>query len=713
MNLTPKRPLTLSIFIFGGLTLVFSAIGLYDYYSMAPGFDPSADDWGRFSNWLFQTAAVLLLDQPNPAPQHWAFSLGRVLGVFFASLSIAGILLELSLTANNYLCLLKFWLPRFNKNPEGPVLVIGLGYMGGHMVRECRERGNTVYAVCLSSKSERVKKASKMGVYVVVGNAMENAVRKKARMGSVRKIFIATGDDSLNVEIAAKLREDFRGSKKGEVICHVHVADSSLAEVFISKEVLNKQGPLEFRIYSNRDLAAYDLCVDMFLDRKRGFFANESKAGKDSRTTVVPSSKENFHVFIAGFDLTGQAVTNHIARLAHFSSLTRPRVTILGNDKDKENWERFIDRHPALAPKGLDLAKGDPSDEWEDKKFHPSDDFFRTKRLNKSAVEYAANAEFLSFNDGMDSHSLLKVLKERLPKDDKKTRFAVVVCRETENRSFQMALRIQERLFQHFYNDLVAVPIYAYLPTEYHLADLLDNQSGEGTEAQRGRFPIHAFAEKKSTVSYDRITQNDIRNEADTIKTAYEALSGNQYKHTDFNRSNFEAVIHSELKFEALGIRFVKQSDRSQLLANYLSAEVNAEFESTINGKGGKVSLSLEAFESLKPETQQRLALLQKVKESDELTKVYLQEKATALVTAFGNEVSNADLAAQMEHNRWMGERLASGWSYGERNNLLKKRETFVPWSKLKDKDKLYDRQQMPALILSKWEQGYVAILDQ
>jgi hypothetical protein len=59
---------------------------------------------------------------------------------------------------------------------------------------------------------------------------------------------------------------------------------------------------------------------------------------------------------------------------------------------------------------------------------------------------------------------------------------------------------------------------------------------------------------------------------------------------------------------------------------------------------------------------------------------------ANAVPNAFTSE--QRELLARMEHNRWLAERLLSGWRHGERNNEQRTRLEIVPWEVLPGKNK-------------------------
>jgi hypothetical protein len=57
------------------------------------------------------------------------------------------------------------------------------------------------------------------------------------------------------------------------------------------------------------------------------------------------------------------------------------------------------------------------------------------------------------------------------------------------------------------------------------------------------------------------------------------------------------------------------------------------------------------------------------------------------------------EILAEMEHERWVSERLLDGWMYGEERNVKKKISPYlVPWNELREKVKEWDRQTVREL---------------
>jgi len=75
------------------------------------------------------------------------------------------------------------------------------------------------------------------------------------------------------------------------------------------------------------------------------------------------------------------------------------------------------------------------------------------------------------------------------------------------------------------------------------------------------------------------------------------------------------------------------------------------------------------------------------------------------ILSSFPDDEDMLELLAEMEHRRWNAEMLLNGWIYGEvRNEALKIHDNIIPYSKLEDPIKKYDReavQNIPLILAS------------
>ena len=76
----------------------------------------------------------------------------------------------------------------------------------------------------------------------------------------------------------------------------------------------------------------------------------------------------------------------------------------------------------------------------------------------------------------------------------------------------------------------------------------------------------------------------------------------------------------------------------------------------------------------------------------------YRVEPSTGPVTPVVLGETDVELLAEMEHGRWVVERLESGWRYGTARDAAKKESPYLtPWDKLSDEEKEWDRNAVRA----------------
>jgi len=78
-------------------------------------------------------------------------------------------------------------------------------------------------------------------------------------------------------------------------------------------------------------------------------------------------------------------------------------------------------------------------------------------------------------------------------------------------------------------------------------------------------------------------------------------------------------------------------------------------------------------------------------------------KKTSEQSPGFEFTAAEIELLARIEHRRWAAERYLDGWSFGEvRDDIAKLHPDLIPWEKLSDEIKGYDREpikQIPELL--------------
>ena len=331
------------------------------------------------------------------------------------------------------------------------------------------------------------------------------------------------------------------------------------------------------------------------------------------------------------------------------------------------------------------------------------------------------------------------------------------------------------------------VPIFVHLPFEKGFVKLLKSKSGYDETAINENLPIHIFGERDRISSYSVVTNSEIKNYAEGLREVYETLSGkDSQEHADFESSDMEAAMFAEVKLKTLGITFRKRDKFSPegIYAEYYWEEVEELYEDWKQKYYSDDKLFAESEIVIPYQTAeelvyknydkdaveklliQRLSLLRRIEfipegegtrdsaerdfiitevdKINELKSSILDEAMDRFESYLNTEASSKgdkccglDLVAEMEHNRWMGERLSKNWRFGDRDTHRRFRKSFVPWKLVPTWDnkiinelsskyqmhiewtaykpenmKNYDKQQIPRIIIERRERGFCAFID-
>jgi hypothetical protein len=715
---------------------------------------------------VFDAVAHVTFQSPENKNLHQsvALSLARILVVLFGLTTSLAVVFTLSRPASDGWLRLTFWFARRFRHKR-PAVIVGLGAVLLPLVQELCDMG-PVYAIDRRADGSGVDDARKLGALVITGDATDRKIRAAVDLVNAGEIFIWTGDDLQNLQIAAGFAADVAGSLRGRrredpVKVYVQTAEAPRSGTLEGYGLL--RGRIEgFDVvpFSRSELAARDL----FFEAGRGLAVTSQ---------TVPGPGEVFHVFAFGFGATGQAISLAVSRFAHFVPRVRPRMTIYVDAGEEEQAERFTACHPTFAPSDLDLSSPTflaAGDGWDARPSRPSAKTYQREPHEEVTsegvvrrvrpVEYGVNAEFRVLPGELEAGPLVAELAARLrPPAGPPVRACAVLCLEESRRNFRGALQLREALARHLLNDASdqetaesqapILPIHIYLPEDASLATLVgerpDLDAGE-LLVQRA-FPFRVFGQPADMTSYAAITRGPFLNRAAGLKGTYDIMSGRAAAgHPDFDDSNLDAALHAELiKFPAMGLVFLRTPSLDDpsastrglhpapLLANLSRPDVVAEAEQLIACgrifESGRLEVSPETMEAVTPLVRQRLAILDQIHvpapangdtEHDKTLRWKLHELIRQSVNETVGELDRElcargrqlDTFAEMEHNRWMGERFAKGWSFGARSDIRRQRPSFVPWRDLSEFDRQVDRAQVARLIVGHAARGEYAYLQ-
>jgi len=498
-------------------------------------------------------------------------------------------------------------------------VVCGLGQIGLQIAADlaAKRRFGLPFVVAIEADEHNpnVRLARELGAIVVVGNASDPDTLRKAEAARAESVFVVSGSDDRNIDIAVQLEQSVFCDRKrsGSLRCYTHITEFPMAEAFRQHHVFRERGGsdrLELTIFNAIGNSARELVARHLSER-------------------LPQPDQVPHYVVFGFEQAAQAIVLHLAQLAHFSGLLRPRMTIV-DDGVEPKQRRFRARYPRFCAAGVTLNPDDEQiDRWDSKRYRPESAY---QSEAPQAIEYVCNAEFLEFDGELDLHSFeVNVVQKLAPA---RIHPAIIVCFDEDRRNFDMAIRVRRYLERLGHRE---IDIFVYLPKQEGLAQLLRSDRLAGMTAADLRKPhlarsVQPFGECHDTCNLQAVT----RSSREQLARAF---------HQDY-QDHFQ-------KGQTQGGPSWEELDEALRNSNRLQAEHVAVKLSTIGCKAVR---------------------------ADAVTK---EKRLTEIPEP------QLELLAKMEHYRWVAERLMDGWSFGpkrddpEQDLIHRQRETLCPWEQV------------------------------
>ncbi|MCC5857602.1 MAG: NAD-binding protein [Ectothiorhodospiraceae bacterium] len=554
----PHRPLGVRLrtllYIFGGTTIVLGFFGLW-------GAHAERDIMHRLSAVLFDVAGLFVLEKPHADVDNAWLSVARV-----TAIATSGMGLFLILAGVFRDGVAQWRLRVFGRRAAGgrkPLNVIcGLGRIGRQLVDDLTTADlnqSSVVAIEIDAGNPGIETAREAGAVVVIGDARDAAVRRRARMSAADRVFVVCGDDSINLDTAAEVVRDVDAGRAGTsrlLHCYANVVSPTLAKAAHDNPVFAElHGRMRFETFNVVESSARQLVKDE-LGRRH-----------------APHRGEVAHYVLFGFGAMGQTVALLAGRMAHFENNCRLRMSII------DDWEEpvvrkarrcFLERHPAFCPDPdtFDLEAHVSSafperDAWFHRAGRPANPGWRidapvSPTGEPIPIEYVVNAEFLDLGTEVDAPPLIAQLISRLKADQSPpVRPCVIVCFDDDRRNLEGALRVSAALR----SESLDLPLYVYLPDEPGLATFLRRGREQGVLGD-----VLDFGACEVSAAYSEIVQPNIVELAKSFREAYDrqhpsAQPARSTLARAFWASDYEAAHHVEIKRAAADRMRAAQDD--------------------------------------------------------------------------------------------------------------------------------------------------------
>lgn len=270
------------------------------------------------------------------------------------------------------------------------VVIVGLGEKGVRLVKEYRRRGSRVVVIEADDENDDIPVCWAHGATVLVGNAADSALLERVRVHRARVLFIVTGNDGVNVEVAVKAHLLVEKKKPAHTVrCFVHIIDANLCSLLRQHGLVSDNTDrFDAQVINVNDLSARLLLLGHSLDWHSG--ENDGDAQP--------------HLVILGFGGMGESVALQAAKIGHYAHNKNIRISVLDrNARFKESV--FLSRYPQFhnaAPidfMEMEFGTGEC--------FEALEGFSKEQRVRLSVA--------ICINDNSSALSLVLSLQNRLP----------------------------------------------------------------------------------------------------------------------------------------------------------------------------------------------------------------------------------------------------------------------------------------------------------
>lgn len=283
-------------------------------------FDASGEDRSP-TDILYLTLQLFTLKSGDTAtPTPWQLDVARFLA---PAVALSAALYALAAVFREQLQALRtrFW--------RRHVVVCGLGRKGLLLAESFREQGDRVLAVEVDAHARYVDDCRRAGIPVLVGDATEERVLRRARIHRARSLIAVCGEDATSAQTAARTGELTADGRARDVLtAFVHVVDPELCDLLAGSALAGGYGT-RFRLE---------------------FFNVFERGARAWLSEHPPFATGRDHLVVIGSDELTQVLVSGAARewfSANRASAHRPRISLVAADADAKA-ELLSLRYPGL-----------------------------------------------------------------------------------------------------------------------------------------------------------------------------------------------------------------------------------------------------------------------------------------------------------------------------------------------------------------------------
>jgi hypothetical protein len=267
---------------------------------------------------------------------------------------------------------------------KGHNIFIGSSQTATYLARDYLRLGQDVLQSCSDSEDAFKVEPGKGRFFRCQGDSTHESTLYRLRLGHAERVFVATGDDLQNIEVALAIRDFIRRThgrpqKNGPLPCFLEMSGNCGSPLHQAEAVstLSKDRILDVRLFQPERVAA------------RRIVANHPP----HKSRLPKPGDSALHVLVVGFASLGKEVTKQLIRVCHYTDCQKIQITIVAENAERD-WKRFSKEVPAR-------------DDIADVKLHPGDPGAITIETWNSLQERGNfDAAYITTSDQSDRYAI-------------------------------------------------------------------------------------------------------------------------------------------------------------------------------------------------------------------------------------------------------------------------------------------------------------------
>ena len=563
---------------------------------------------------------------------------------------------------------------------SGHIVICGLGDKGMRLVNIFTEKGFRVVIIEAQKNHPDIAGCRERNVVVMIGDAADGVVLDEANTAEAKYLFAVSGDDNTNINIAHQAKNLAEaGHKVDEKIflrCYVHIARSSLRNIFACHELFAKT----YDYFNAGIFNVYETSARVMFEKyPPDFYAGRQNISNDTIPIVV-----------IGFGIMGENIVKQAARIGHYAQWTKLGISIVDHNI-KERFEKFIALYgdaktpPSFAVPDVSLNFVDRDPEC----LLSSANIIGTDGLQPVAIYIAVDDDSIGISLalrvrrvlGSDATPVIVCMRSSLSELIKGKEAQFIVDQNIHGFNIHDAACGYQVLIEEITDELAQAIHSAYVNAQilFTKDDFTKSTPLSLLQSVVQDVPIMQDIDEQNPID----SLNQIMKKPDLYDRLCE-------KHRDVLTPKIKRQVAKTKHLRNKTFDRLSVTGQAQILIlnAYMLDDTYPQFYPAKKRENTALAAWEDLNEIMKDANRWSADHL-----SVKLRSIGFDGRDLSIFDKVANDPEFFEKLSEMEHRRWMAERLMDGWSYGPKRDSRKKiHDLLIPYGQLAVEEKNKDK---------------------